>query len=69
MRAGIQELVGQQCVVNLNLEPRQQPLPGFPAFVVLMDVCESMVKIKSIHKGGRPRWVSLNCIEAIAPMQ
>lgn len=63
-KIGMHELVGKRCTCDFALDPRDWPIPGYPAFVIVDSVDMPMVKMRSVHAGA-PIWVNVSAIRTI----
>lgn len=54
---GLYTLVGKDCVCEFDLEFHEWPIPGYPAFVHVVDVVLPMVKMRPMY-GGQEIWIN-----------
>ena len=60
----MKELIGRVCTCDFNLPDLEWPIPGYPAWVRVLDVDMPMVKLSSFH-GGDVMWVNASIIKII----
>lgn len=58
------ELIGKRCACVFALPPHEWPIPGYPAWVRVLDVDMPMVKLSG-SAGGAATWVSATLIASI----
>ena len=61
------ELIGKRCTCTFDMDASEWPIPGFPAWVVVVAVDMPMVKLKSMHSTDEGLWVNASAIKFIRP--
>lgn len=60
------DLRGKVCCCEFNLPSNEWPFPGWPAWVVVLDVDSGLIKM-DYEWGNKPVWVAASTIKTIRP--
>jgi hypothetical protein len=63
----MRDLIGRECACDFALPSTDWPIPGYPAWVIVVDVDMPMVLLKSRH-GGDAIWISASIIKTLRPV-
>lgn len=64
---GLRELIGRRCAVVFDMPANQWPFPGYPAWLYVIDVEDSMIKLGYSMEEKPAKWISKACILTIIP--
>lgn len=65
---GFRSLIGKRCQCVFDLEANDWPIPGFPAWVQVVDVDMPMVCMKVAYT-GKSMWVNASIIKTIEAVE